>query len=107
MPTARARSSAIASGLSEATAATSTSRPPWNRSRMACRLVPAPEASTATRNGSLTASGGRPHDLELRELAAGRAQPSRVDQLVNVAEHLAGGELVEVAVSRQLVVAVL
>src|SRR5262245_51173509 len=47
MPSAPARCSAWASGLSEPTATTSASRP-WTRSKIAWRLVPAPEASTPT-----------------------------------------------------------
>ena len=48
MPAARARSSAGAPGLSDATATSSTPSRPWARSISACRLVPAPEARTAT-----------------------------------------------------------
>src|SRR5690349_17533111 len=60
MPAASARRSAPASGLSEPTPATSISRPPasvpcsW--SRIACRLVPAPEARTTMRNPLIAAS---------------------------------------------------
>ena len=63
----------VRAGLSEPTATTSTPSRPWTRSRMACRFVPAPEASTPTRSGLTAAS----RHLQLREAPAGRAQGAR------------------------------
>ena len=51
MPASVARSSAIAPGLSEATATTSIPSSPCTVSRIAWRFVPVPDASTATRKG--------------------------------------------------------
>ena len=46
----RARSSALAPGLSEPTPTTSTPSRPCSRSRIACRFVPVPEARTTSLN---------------------------------------------------------
>src|SRR4051812_30913476 len=61
MPAASARRSAPASGLSEPTPATSIRSPeavsaPCSWSRIACRLVPAPEARTTIRKPLIAAS---------------------------------------------------
>src|SRR3954451_16994635 len=58
MPAAAGRSSAPAPGLSEPTPATSTSPCPCSWSRIACRLVPLPEARTTIRK-ALTAASSR------------------------------------------------
>ena len=55
-PAARARSSARAPGLSEPTPTTSIPSRPCSRSRIACRLVPLPEARTTMRKPLTLAS---------------------------------------------------
>src|SRR4029453_12176784 len=47
------------------------------------------------------------HYQQLRELAAGRAQPAGVDQPVDLGQHLVGAQLGELAVAGQPVVVVL
>ena len=74
--------------------------------------MPAPEASTPTRNwrrASLTRRTPRARHARPRasETAAGRAQQPGGDEVVDAREHLARAELVERAVLGQAVVAVL
>ena len=80
---------------------------PWSWSRIACRLVPAPEASTPTLTAGAHAHAARAVSAQLREPPAGRAQHAAVDQRVDLAQQIVGAPVVEVAVAGQLVVAVL
>src|SRR5215213_6862517 len=72
-PASEARPSAGASGLFDATHATSIPSRPWSSSRMAWRFVPFPEARTAMRNEPKlrrgSATGGDDGKLLQRELA--------------------------------------
>src|SRR4051794_9198546 len=80
----RPRSNAPAAGLSEPTPTTSIPSRPCSLSRIACRLVPLPEARTTTRNSATSrlACGNGCDALE-RELAV---------RLVGIAERIVAAE---------------
>src|SRR3954452_25104220 len=107
MPAALARASACACGLSEPTATTSMPSRPCTRSRMACRLVPVPEARTPTLTPSPDPDTCPSRHLELRELPPGGHERAGAEQCVHPREDHLGAEVRPRAVRLQPVVGVL
>ena len=105
MPASRRAQQGAGARLVGGDARRSTASWPCTLSISACRFVPAPEASTPTRNGS--PDGHAVGRLELGIHPARRAQAPGRDELVDARHDLRRGQVIERAVGGQAVVAAL